>query len=344
MYVKNLSLVAFCALALVSCGSPLEKMELNSCSKISGVPGPEDLDIVTIDKKPTLLISVHNRRNMESIGWISYIDLTLPLADQKPVPIKTAYPANFRPHGISFASVNGKDTLAVISHTLVNENQHTIEIFERKTGNEWIHTKTLSDPLLTGPNDIMLTNKGEIFASNDRGPENKFMQYVNMIFKHGTADIAYYDGKKFTNLNHKVVLGNGIFVREESGVEKLYRSVFSEGAISVFKLNRENGAVSLEFFKKIQLGSGPDNIMPDADGNLWVAAHPSTFKFLRHAASKDNIAPSQIYRIDSKTNEVTNHYSNDGSELSAASTGLIIGDRIYVSQVFEDFLLTCTKP
>ena len=77
---------------------------------------------------------------------------------------------------------------------------------------------------------------------------------------------------------------------------------------------------------------------------IWVAAHPSTFKFLRHAASKDNIAPSQIYRIDSKTNEVTNHYSNDGSELSAASTGLIIGDRIYVSQVFEDFLLTCTKP
>jgi hypothetical protein len=344
MRVKSLLFVVIITSFFVTCGSPLEKKELSSCSKIPGVPGPEDLDLINIDKKPTLIVSVHNRRNMESIGWIATIDLSQPVTEQKQVPLKTNYPENFRPHGISYAKVNGKDTLAVISHTLNSEKPHTIEIFERKSGNEWQHTKTLADPLLTGPNDIALNEKGEIFASNDRGPENKFMQYVNMIFKHGTADIAFYDGNKFINLNHKVVLGNGIFVRIENGIETLYRSVFSEKAISVFRVKRENGMVSLEFIKKIDLGSGPDNIIPDESGNLWVAGHPSTWKFLRHASSASNNAPSQVFKIDGKTSEVTNVYSNDGDEISAASTALTLGDRIYISQVFEDFLLTCTKP
>lgn len=344
MHPKNLLVTVIATVLLVSCGSPLEKKDLSTCTKISGVPGPEDLDLFEIDKKPTLLVSVHNRRNMESIGWISTVDLSLPVSDQKPIPIQTKYPENFRPHGISFAKVNGKDTLAVISHTLLNEKPHTIEIFERTSANQWTHTKTLSDPLLTGPNDIFMNTKGEIFASNDRGPENKFMQYVNMIFKHGTADIAYYDGNTFSNLNQKVVLGNGIFLREENGDEILYRSVFSEAAISVFKIIRENGKLSLELRKKIDLGSGPDNIMPDAQGNLWVAAHPSTLKFLKHASSNESLAPSQVYKIDGKTNAVELIYSNDGSEIPAASTGLVSGDRIYISQVFEDFLLTCTKP
>ncbi len=344
MYLKNLFFVVLLAISFGFCGSNVEKKDLGSCSKIVGVPGPEDLDLVVIDKKPNLLISVHNRRKMESIGWISTIDLSLPLVDQKPIPIKTTYPENFRPHGISFAKVKGVDTLAVISHTSQEGRAHTIEIFERKIDNEWLHKKTLADPLLTGPNDIMLTSKGEIFASNDRGPENKFMQYVNMMFKNGTADIAYYDGNTFTNLNNKVVLGNGIFVREEQGEEILYRSVFSESAISVFKIKREKNNVSLEFINKISLGAGPDNIIPDEAGNLWVAAHPSTMKFLRHAASSESIAPSQVYKIDGKTKNSELVYSNDGSEIPAASTALIFGDKIFISQVFEDFLLTCTKP
>ncbi|MDZ4725024.1 MAG: arylesterase [Leptospira sp.] len=344
MYAKTTITVVFLTLFFISCGSPIEKKDMVACAKISGVPGPEDLDLVRIDQKPYLIVSVHNRRNMEDLGWIATIDLSLPIAEQKPVKLVTNYPENFRPHGISYAKVNGKDILAVISHTNQNEPPHSIELFERKTGNEWVHTKTLKDELLTGPNDIFLNERGEIFASNDRGPENKFMQYFNMIIKRGTADIAYYDGTKFQNLDNKVVLGNGIFIRMENGEEILYRSVFSEKALSVFKIKRENGNLTLDFQSKISIDSGADNILQDEEGNLWAVGHPSTFKFLRHASNKDNLAPTQVFKINGKTKEVQTMYSNDGSEISAGSTALPIGKQIYISQVFEDFLLTCTKP
>jgi arylesterase/paraoxonase len=344
MFAKTPWIVVFLATLLMSCGAPLEKKDMSSCTKISGVPGPEDLDLYLSGNKPTLIISVHNRRTMESIGWLATIDLSLPISEQKPVQIKTNYPENFRPHGISYAKVNGIDTLAVISHTLRKTNPHTIEIFERKQGEEWKHMKTLEDATLTGPNDLFLNTKGEIFASNDRGPENLFMQYVNMIFRHGTADIAYYNGTSFANLNQKVVLGNGIFYRVEDSMEILYRSAFQDQVIYVYKIIRESGSLSLELLKKIELKSGPDNIMPDEQGNLWVATHPSTMKFLSHASSANNKAPAQVFKIEGKSGAHTNVYSNEGDEISAASTALPFGDRIYVSQVFEDFLLTCTKP
>lgn len=336
--------ILFILLFSANCGSQIQKVDLNSCSKISGVPGPEDLDLLKVDGKPFLIVSVHNRRDMSSVGWLSYIDLSLPTNKQLPVIIKSNYPANFRPHGISYAKVNGKDTLAVISHTLIQESPHSIELFERKNMDEWIHVKTLQDPYLTAPNDLFLNERGEIFASNDRGPENKLMQYVNMILNHGTADIAFYDGDKFQELNHKVVLGNGIFVRMEKGEEILYRSVFSEKSISVFKVIRVNNQVSLLFQRKIDIKSGADNIMQDEKGNLWVAGHPSTIEFLKHASNKEKIAPSQVFKIDTSTDKVELVYSNDGDQISAASTALPNGDRIFISQVFEDFLLTCTRP
>ncbi|GBF51462.1 putative arylesterase [Leptospira ryugenii] len=281
---------------------------------------------------------------MEEIGWLSMVDLSLPLSEQKPLRIKANYPEHFRPHGISYAKVNGKDTLAVISHTLLDETPHRIEIFEHLEGIEWKHTKTLEHPLLTGPNDLFLTESGEIFSSNDRGPENKLMQYVNMIIKRGTADLVYYNGKEFKNLDHKVILGNGVFYRVEKGEEILYRSVFSEKSIHVFKINRTNEGMSLEFRKKIEIGSGPDNIMQDPSGDLYVVGHPSVYSFLKHASSKSMISPSIVYRINQGTDKVDLVYSNDGSEISAASTAYEFGKRIYISQVFEDFLLTCEKP
>jgi hypothetical protein len=64
-------------------------------------------------------------------------------------------------------------------------------------------------------------------------------------------------------------------------------------------------------------------------------------RFMAHAGNKEKTSPTQIFRIlaDGTTKEI---YANDGEEISAASTGLSYKNKLFISQVFEPFILSCT--
>lgn len=199
---------------ILDCGGQIQEKPIAGCERISGTPGPEDLDLIR--DISTVIVSSHERRNgLKDIGALFEVSLQDTNQKLEAKKIETNYPENFRPHGISYAKVKGVDTLAVISHTLVDENPHTIEIFERSKAGKWTHTKTLSDPTLTSPNDIFMNEAGEIFASNDNGTSNAFRKYWDMIIRSARADIAYYDGKTFQALDVPVMLGNGIYIRKK---------------------------------------------------------------------------------------------------------------------------------
>lgn len=328
---------------ILDCGGQIQEKPIAGCERISGTPGPEDLDLIR--ETSTVIVSSHERRNgLKDIGALFEVSLQDTNQKLESKKIETNYPENFRPHGISYAKVKGVDTLAVISHTLVDENPHTIEIFERSKVGKWTHTKTLSDPTLTSPNDIFMNEAGEIFASNDNGTSNAFRKYWDMIIRSARADIAYYDGKSFQALEVPVLLGNGIYIRKKGNEEVLYRSVFAEKAIRVYQVDRTAGKINLKYLESIAIGAGPDNIMEDEKGMLWLAAHDSTYKFIRHVMNRTNLAPTRVFKINPENNEVTEVYANEGAEISAGSTGLVFKNKLLISQVFEDFLLVCPRP
>lgn len=82
-----------------------------------------------------------------------------------------------------------------------------------------------------------------------------------------------------------------------------------------------------------------DNLMLDEKGMLWTAAHPCPLKFLEHAKESKEKSPMQIFSIDPITMQVENVFQNNGELISAASTVLPLGNRLYVSQVFDPFVL-----
>ncbi|TGL08163.1 arylesterase [Leptospira bouyouniensis] len=329
--------------SFVACGGQIQEKPIAGCERISGTPGPEDFDLIR--DASIVVVSSHERRNgLKDIGALYEISFANPNQKLEAKKIETNYPDNFRPHGISYAKVNGVDTLAAISHTLVDENPHTLEIFERSKPGKWTHIKTLSDPSLTSPNDIFMNELGEIFTSNDNGTSNSFRKYWDMIIRSGRADVSYYDGKTFQTLGVPVMLGNGIYIRKNGKQELLYRSVFSEKAIRVYEVNRLDGKLQLKYLESIQIGAGPDNILEDDTGMLWLAAHDSTYKFIRHVMNRTNLAPTRVFKINPNTKEVTEVYANEGAEISAGSTGLVYKDKLLISQVFENYLLVCPKP
>ncbi|MGJ4745369.1 arylesterase [Leptospira sp. SA-E8] len=337
--------IVFAVLGLFfsNCSGDVKDIPLRGCSKVSGMPGPEDL---AIDREAGLLyVSSHERRIKDQEGKLFYLDLnSSPL---EPKLLELEYPKNFRPHGISLLNQNGKYRLYVISHiTLYKE--HSIEVFERtekpstksKAG-KWKHIQTLQDPLVTSPNDLSVASENEIFVSNDHG-EGGFMLYLfHDLFRMKRSEIAYYDGKSWSSLGNPVSLGNGVlYVKRPDGKEFLYRSAFNEGTVLKFDINRVGGKITLGEPKSIVLGSGPDNLEIDEKGTIYTVTHPSVMKFLKHASNAESHSPTKIFTI-SPDDSIREIFSNSGELISAGSTALSYKERVYIAQVFNDFILQC---
>lgn len=322
----------------VNCFSHVDPKGPKNCEKISGTPGPEDM---AIDRETGVLyISSHERRDKNKTGFIYSLDLKKEA--KVPVKIETNYPEKFAPHGIFFANISGVKKLYVISHPgLIGGNGHTIEIFKIEK-DKLIFEATFKNELLLSPNDLFVTQDGKIFVSNDVPAGVGFGQIIHVVLRLNSSPISYYNGKDWSLLNEKTAFGNGILIKKENGKEYLYRSSHVYESVLKYELSYlANTEPQLKLVKKIELGAGADNLEEEENGNILVAGHKSNMRFMAHAGNKEKTSPTQIFRIfaDGTTKEI---YANDGEEISGASTGLSYKNKLYISQVFDPFILSCT--
>lgn len=336
-YLLLLSLFLL-GLFTIHCFSHVDRKGPTNCEKISGTPGPEDL---AIDRETGILyISSHERREKNKTGFLYTLDVKKEA--KIPVKIETNYPDKFAPHGIFLATVLGVKKLYVLSHPkLIGGNEHTIEIFKIEK-DKFIHEATLKNELLLSPNDLFVTQDGKIFVSNDVPAGVGLGQIVHVLLRLNSSPISYYNGKDWSLLSEKTAFGNGILIKKENGKDYLYRSSHVYESVLKYELSYPNtGAPDLKLVKKIELGSGPDNLEEEESGNILVAGHKSNMRFMAHAGNKEKTSPTQIFRIfaEGTTKEI---YANDGDEISAASTGLSYKNKLFISQVFEPFILSCT--
>ena len=321
----------------INCFSHVDPKGPRNCEKISGTPGPEDL---AIDRESGILyISSHERREKNKTGFLYTLDIK---KDSKiPLKIETNYPDKFAPHGIFLANVSGVKKLYVISHPkLIGGSEHTIEIFKIEK-DKLIFEATLKNELLLSPNDLFVTQDGKIFVSNDVPAGMGLGQIFHVLLRLNSSPISYYNGKDWSLLNEKTAFGNGILIKKENGKDYLYRSSHVYESVLKYELSYPNtGAPELKPVKKIELGSGPDNLEEEEIGSILVATHKSNMRFMGHAGNKEKTSPTQIFRIfaDGTTKEI---YANDGEEISAASTGLSYKNKLFISQVFDPFILSC---
>ncbi|XDD50648.1 arylesterase [Leptospira sp. WS92.C1] len=306
-----------------------------ACSKIEGLPGPEDIALDGDEK--ILYVSSHERRISNQTGKLFWIDLR-----NSPIPreLPVKFPPEFRPHGISLLKTKSVYRLYVISHPK-EYAEHTIEIFERK-GTKWSHAGTLQDPLITSPNDLSVVSENEIFLSNDHG-SGGLARYLlwDDLFGFKRAEIVHYNGKTWTSLGRPLSYGNGIlYTKDSQGNELLYRSGYADRSVFRFRIFREENKPVLGEPEKIFLNSGTDNLEIDSKGRIFVVGHGSTYQFLRHSINADYHAPTQVFIIlpDESFQEI---FATPGDLISAGSTAIPFENRLYIAQVFNPFILNC---
>ena len=309
-----------------------------NCLPIAGVVGAEDITIHP--GTGVAYISVCDRRALAAgqggRGGIYAYDLKM----NRPVPVKlTAGPGpDFQPHGISlFVDPGGRDALFVINHS---GGTHKVEVYD--LGPEGLtHRKSVSNPALVSPNDLVAVARDRFYASNDHHFTGGLMKTLEDYLKLPVANVVYYDGKGFREAATGIGYPNGINVSPDG--RQLYVVGTTQMILNIYDRDLSSGL--LTFKESIAFDTGLDNIEIGPAGELWIGAHPQLLKFVAHSKDPGKLSPSQVLRI--KLNADGQHridevYLGNGKALSGSSVGAVYDNRLLIGSVFEEKFLDCS--
>jgi arylesterase/paraoxonase len=231
------------------------------CTQVEGVTGAED---ITIHPETGIaFISACDRRAVNEgrpgRGRIFAYDLN---ADHpKPADLTPGAAEDFQPHGLSlYVGDEEQDTLFVVNH---EGGTHRIEVYD-VNGAGLSHRRTLSDPMLVSPNDVVAVGPDRFYVSNDHRYAPGMKRMMEEYLRLRLSNILYYDGSRFTEAASGFGYANGINVSVDR--ETLYLCAVTERSLHVF--DREPSTGKLIHRERVELNTGVDNVEVDAEGGL----------------------------------------------------------------------------
>lgn len=308
----------------------------DACQERARLVGAEDLEwsptlgriVVSADYRPG-----KNVENPPSGG------IYLLAAEGKPLleRVSEDVPFSFHPHGIALWEEGGKVRLFAINH---RPEMSTIEIFDWN-GKRFAFVKTLQDPLLITPNDVIATGPEALWISHDHGSRSHFLQQLEHYSRIGRGFLSRYDGTAFARAADGIFFANGLALDKQRKL--LYVAAMLEKSVRVYDVS----SAEPKLLRAIPLSAGPDNITLDSDGTLWAGAHPKILTLKKHSEEHGLPAPSLVMRVkepwrDGAVGEEM--MVNDGSAISAASVALPLGKQLFLGSIYDQKILSCPKP
>jgi arylesterase / paraoxonase len=306
------------------------------CRTVAGVIGAEDITIHP--RTGVAYLSACDRLSALSgrqpRGAIYAYDLTAALP--QPVNVTPDADPAFAPHGLSLhVAPDGTSTLFVINHA---GGRHTIEIYD-VVADRLAHRATLSDSLLVSPNDLVAVTPTQVYVTNDHRYRAGWMRTIEEYFRRPWANVVMWDGTRFREAAGGIRLANGINASPDG------RTVYVMGTIggAVRLYDRDPASGALSFRREIPLGTGGDNIEVDADGTLWIGAHPKLLTVVRYMKGAIPQAPSQVLHIRPRDGEdrIDEVFLDLGGQLSASSVAAVRGKRLLIGPVADSKFLDC---
>jgi arylesterase/paraoxonase len=307
------------------------------CKSVAGVVGPEDITIHP--RTGVAFVSGCDRRAIQEggAGGGAIFAYDLNAVTSEPVNLTPDADRDFRPHGISlFVGEAGHDVLFVINH---QGGEHRIDVFDLKEG-ELIHREALTSPMLVSPNDIVAVGPDRFYVTNDHRYPSGWKRTLEDYLRLRRSNVLFYDGAEFVQAAAGIGYANGINVSPDGKL--IYVCSITAGGLHIY--DREPVSGKLELRETIDLRTGVDNIELDADGDLWIGAHPQLLSTAKHFKDKETISPSQVLHLTPRAGggyDVEEVYLDTGAEISASTVAAVRGNRLLIGAIFEPKFLDC---
>jgi arylesterase / paraoxonase len=274
-------------------------------------------------------------------GTVLLMDLNV--EEPRPRAALATQPKAFRPRGLSvYSPGEGPRRLFVVNEPAPGE--YTIEIFEETQTGAFAPVETIRDALLVRPDSIAAIGPRQFYVANESGASGGLGELAERLLRRGLSTVTYFDGEKMRVVVDRLKRTTGIAISNHG------LSVFvSEGlGKRLVVYDRDSATNELALRNIIELEGAPDNVSLDADGTVWLAAHPKLRELRAHLRNPENRSPTLIYRLRrsviEKEDRLSIPYLSLGDELSAGSTVAVHGDHMLIGSATQAKLLLCRLP
>ena len=240
----------------------------------------------------------------------------------------------FYPHGATSRRIDDRTLVYITGHAGELGSREAVEIFEllgHGTDARLVWKACIPTENAIQANDIAIAPDGEIVVSNYQPDGSVRNTLKSVLFGSDTGDVMAWS--KENGWRHlegtDSQMANGIAISRD-GKNVLYSETVT-GALHRTPRVGKNGSIS------VSIGGNPDNFTWTDEQTLLVATHTGGAAFMACLFGRTPCTTSwEIWEIDPTTLAVSKIFEHDGSDVGAVATALRVGDRIYVSSVFDD--------
>jgi len=311
----------------------IEPVALASCEPVSGIDGPEDIEIDSARRRA--FISSLDRRDATARGAIHIFDLDDPLASDFWRDRTGGVPEAFQPLGLDYFEDGDTRRLFV-----VNEAGPSVEVFDVEENGDLTHVETFAERRLTSPNNIAAVGPRAFYVTNDVRPgRDARIAALYFLMRVGSGEVFYVDGAVWRVAAENLRFANGLALSPAR--DKLYVAETAGKAVKVFARNPETGALTRE--KTIRLKASPDNINVDPEGAIWVGALPKPLIMPKLKTDHTAQAPSEVIRVapDGAAKTV---WRDAGGLQSASTVAARLSNKLLIGALYEQKFLFCDLP
>ncbi len=337
LFVVALGLLAAAMVALnlraFNYFATIEPVPLAACTPVTGIPGPEDIDIA--HEMGRAFISSLDRRADGARGAVYVFDPQDPLAADGFRDRTGGAPEAFRPLGVDYFEDGAVRRLFV-----VNEAGPSVELFDVLENGDLVHLETFAERRLTSPNAVAATGPRQFYVTNDVRPgRHSRIANLHFLLRQGLGDVYFVDGAMWRHVAEGLKFANGAAISPTG--DRLYVAETAGKKVRLFDRDLVSGALTPA--GAIRLDGAPDNLHVDAAGVLWIAALPKPLSTPALKQDASASAPSEILRV-AKDGLAETIYRNGGEELSAATVAARLRDKLLIGALFEQKFLVCDLP
>ncbi|MCW0232390.1 MAG: hypothetical protein OJJ21_02200 [Ferrovibrio sp.] len=325
-----------------------EAFVAGQCEAVAAPPGPEDMALLPegTGLLPGAIVSSQDRRDRAAPGALYFYDMS-----SRPGRFtRLELPASLvlHPHGLSlFTATDGQVYLHVINHR--SSDRHTVEIFAVQLTVGAVpalrHRGSVASDLFIHPNGIAAAGPESFYLTNDRGGGIGFigprwMHMMENLLQLSRSTVVYHDGRGARVVADNIAFANGIEITGDGSTVLVGSTQWR----MLLAYTREPNSGMLLRSGSLPLPGGADNVRRDANGDLWVAAHPNAFAFIGHAMNAEKESPSIILRLSRDARgavHTAEAFGDPGSLLSGASVGIQRQGRLLIGAVFQPTVLDC---
>jgi arylesterase/paraoxonase len=163
------------------------------------------------------------------------------------------------------------------------------------------------------------------------------------LLRSGDGTLMFHDGQTARVVASGLGLPAGLALSPDG--TRLYLAEALAQSLRIYARDTASNALTLQ--ETLPLGTAPHNLNVDADGVVWIAAHPKLLRFLAQSRGAAKPAPTQILRFDPREKDpaarLRQIYLDDGKQISAGTVAASWRDQFLIGALLDKKVLICKQ-